>query len=253
MLTCLLLPLFAQEEGSGVPQEERVYIGMVVDELEGASAGMLVRAVAPGSPAEKAGICVGDVVLQVGGRAVNSRGDLRQVVASAVRGAVLPVELLRGEERLILQVVMEPRPAAAAFRASQAESVLGADKYMYPIKLTEAIRQEIRRHRRIVREQLASLPDGLEPEFVTDELQAIRDLARDAYAGRPEWMVGRAGEIFVRFRDAEGSVVLYGANNLLTLAFYDTKGQLIFRYNLNTREERAALPPAVLQRLRALH
>ncbi len=249
LLAVAACPLEAQEAAVVPLQRERVYIGMVADERPGEAAGLLVCAVAPGSPAEKAGIRAGDVVLRVGSQAVSSRRDLRTLVAAGKAGDTLPVELLRGTQKCVLSVVLEPRPALAA-GTSEASPALGEDRYMHPIALPDEIRREIRRHRRLLREQLASLPDGFEPSFVIEELNAIRNLARDAREGRREWMTGRAGEISVRFRDEEGSVVLYGANNLVSLELYDLRGKLLSHHNLNTREERLALPQAVLQRLR---
>ncbi len=246
LLSLPLLPLAAQQNDAA-PARERVYIGMVADEHD--AAGVLVRAVAPGSPASKGGILAGDVLVRVGDRAVGSRNDLRQVVAQGSQGDALDIEVLRDGRKISRRVVLALRPDSP-LRHTQAKSGLGADRHIQPIALPEAIRQEIRRHRRLVREQLASLPDGMEPMFVIRQLQAIRDLARDAHVSRPGWMSGRAGEISVRFRDEEGSVVLYGANNLLSLELYDMQGQLQARYELNSAAERNALPESVLQRLR---
>ncbi len=248
-LTALtLLPLVAQPEDAAAPV--RVYIGMVADEREGAPEGLLVRAVAPNSPANKAGVRVGDVVLRVGQVSTNSRADLRGIVDAGALGDSLAVELLRGGRPLTLHVVLEKRPPTSARRT--AEAALGADRRIHPIALPEAIRKEIRYHRRIVRLQLASLPEGLVPSVITEELNAIRNLARDAHAGRPGWMSGQAGEISVRFRDDEGSVVIYGANDEVTLELYDTDGQQLARYPLNTEAERCALPETVLRRLQDL-
>ncbi len=246
LLLTFTLPLVAHP-AAPVPPAERVYVGMVAD--EGAGAGLLVRAVAPGSPAHKAGICAGDIVMRVAGVPMESRAELRNLVANGVAGQVVAVELLRAKRPMTLQVVLQRRPDAPA-RQSSPEATLGADRHFRPIELPATIREEIRRHRRLLREQLASLPDGLVPPFVTEELNAIRNLARDAHANRPGWMSGRAGEISVRFRDEEGSVILYGANNLVSVELYDLEGKLLARYDLNTEAERRALPEAVLQRLR---
>ncbi len=241
------LPLVAQEPSPALQARERVYAGMVADEYEGA--GLVVRAVAPASPAHKAGICVGDVLLQADGIPLKSRRDLRQLVAKGQEGQGLTVELQRGESRLTLQLVLELRPVSIS-RSCFAEDALGAVKRVQPVRVPVNIREEIFRHRRLLLEQLAALPDGLKPSFVTEELNAIRNLARDAHATRPGWMVGVAGEISIAFRDEEGTVALYGANNLLSLELYNPEGQLIERYELNTEAERRALPAALLQRLR---
>ncbi len=245
-----LLPLAAQGETAVSPARERAYFGVVAFDGD-SEPGLCASAVAPASPAYKAGIRGGDRVLRVGQVPVNSRQALLEVVAKSAPGEVLAVELRRGEQRMVLQVVLERRPPSAV-HPSHAEAALGADRRIRPIDVSNEIRQEIRRHRRVLREQLASLPDGLQPTLVIEELNAIRNLARDAHASRPGWMSGRAGEISVRFRDAEGSVALYGANNLLTLELYNQEGKLLSSHALNTEAERRSLPEALLQRLRRL-
>ncbi len=250
LFTLALLPLAAKDAVASPASGQRAYFGVVASELA-VESGLRVGAVAQGSPADKAGIRAGDCLLRVGQASISSREDLRRVVAEGRPGQVLVVKLQREGKPLVLRVVLLPRPSSAA-RVSRPEAAVGADRHVRPIDLPDSIRQEIRRHRRLLRQQLASLPDGLEPAFVTEELNAIRNLARDAHASRPGWMAGRAGEISVRFRDAEGSVVLYGANNLISLELYDTQGQLTARYDLNTEAERRALPAPVLSRLQRL-
>ncbi len=246
----LLLPLAAQDDGGPPSLPVRAYFGVVAYDGD-SEPGTKVISVAPASPAAKAGICEGDKVLRIGQISINSRDDLRMAVAKAQPGDVLVVELQRGGGRLVFRVMLEPRLPSAS-RSFRPEAALGADRRIRPIELPDAIRQEIRRHRRLLRQQLASLPEGLQPSFVIAELNAIRDLARDAHASRPGWMSGRAGEISVRFRDEDGSVVLYGANNLLSLELYNVEGKLYARYDINTEEERRALPEGVLERLRRL-
>ncbi len=245
-----LLPLAALGESAASAARERVYFGVVAFDGD-SEPGLLVSAVAPASPAYKAGIRGGDRVLRMGQVPINSRSELLGVVAKATHGEALAVEIRRAEQRFVLNVVLERRPASAA-HPPHAEAALGADRRIHPIDVSDEIRKEIRRHRRLLREELASLPDGLVPSFVTDELNAIRNLARDAHAHRPGWMSGRAGEISVRFRDDEGSVVLYGANNLVSLEIYNAEGELVVRYDLNTEAERSSLPEPLLRRLQRL-
>jgi S1-C subfamily serine protease len=59
--------------------------------------GVLVVSVQPGSPAEKAGIARGDIILEVNGTAVNTPKDIRQTVASRSKGDTLTVKLRHGD------------------------------------------------------------------------------------------------------------------------------------------------------------
>ncbi|MCW2952052.1 MAG: MarR family transcriptional regulator [Conexibacter sp.] len=71
--------------------------------------GVIVRRVARGSAAERAGIARGDLVVAAAGSPVRSVGDLER----AVRGAdgALDVELVRGVEPLRLAVALTREPA----------------------------------------------------------------------------------------------------------------------------------------------
>jgi len=84
----------------------RAYLGLVsvpaplpaaVAERTGQSAGLRVVEVVPSSPAERAGLRPGDLVLSVGRRAVSdAQGVQRQLFSDAI-GTSLPLTALRGD------------------------------------------------------------------------------------------------------------------------------------------------------------
>jgi membrane-associated protease RseP (regulator of RpoE activity) len=63
------------------------------------SAGVLVGAVEKDSPAEKAGLRVGDIVLAVDGKDVDSSSDVRAALRDKKEGDSVRVEALRGRTR----------------------------------------------------------------------------------------------------------------------------------------------------------
>lgn len=65
-------------------------------------AGVLIGAVESGSPADKAGVRVGDVLITVEGKDVNSLGDLRRALRDRKSGDSLRLEILRGKSRQAL-------------------------------------------------------------------------------------------------------------------------------------------------------
>jgi DNA-binding MarR family transcriptional regulator len=65
--------------------------------------GLLVRAVAPGGPAERAGVREGDVVTGLGDRPVRCLADLQRAASEAVGGGA-PLHLVRGGSRLKVAV-----------------------------------------------------------------------------------------------------------------------------------------------------
>jgi C-terminal processing protease CtpA/Prc len=71
--------------------------------------GVLVERVEDERPAAKAGVRVGDIVLAVDEKAVESPHDLVSAVRRAPDGATLRLEILRGGEKRSIAVRPEPR------------------------------------------------------------------------------------------------------------------------------------------------
>jgi putative serine protease PepD len=91
--------------------------------------GALIAQVYPGSPAEEAGLrgaeqtvvidgqsyaLGGDVVRRADGRAIRTSDDLRRIVAAMEPGDELELEVLRGEEELVITITLGTLPDAAA-------------------------------------------------------------------------------------------------------------------------------------------
>ncbi len=76
--------------------------------------GVLILDVMPGSPAEAAGIEAGDVILQFSGLSVRDQVEFARLVAGNRPGTRCPVELLRGDVRLMRDVVLSIAPATGA-------------------------------------------------------------------------------------------------------------------------------------------
>jgi len=66
--------------------------------------GLLVREVEDGSPAAKAGLAEGDLIVAAGGRDVASADDLFDVLASAASSPTLDIAVLRGAEERSVKV-----------------------------------------------------------------------------------------------------------------------------------------------------
>ena len=78
------------------------------------SKGALVGDIATGSPAEKAGIKRGDIILEFNGKNVHDVGNLRNMVAQSKVGAEVPVLILRGKKEYALKVIIAELPKEIA-------------------------------------------------------------------------------------------------------------------------------------------
>jgi S1-C subfamily serine protease len=73
--------------------------------------GLLVVHVEPQSPAEKAGVFLGDVLVRLGNSAVADTDSVQQVLRSHKVGDSVPAELIRGGAMAAVSVRLEARPA----------------------------------------------------------------------------------------------------------------------------------------------
>lgn len=104
----------------------RGWLGVVLDpqEMSGehvARTGALVKAVAPGGPADKGGVKSGDVIVAFDGRPVEDGFRLRLVTADAPVGKTVPLKVLRDGKEVVLDVTIAERTPDAEGRAVQPE------------------------------------------------------------------------------------------------------------------------------------
>ena len=75
--------------------------------------GAVVMMVGAGSPAEKAGIQLEDVIVAINGQKVDSSSRLRLIVSGAKPGSLIPIDLMRGGKRLTVNATLEAMPEEA--------------------------------------------------------------------------------------------------------------------------------------------
>jgi serine protease Do len=119
--------------------------------------GALVAAVTPNSPAARAKVAPGDVIMAFDGKPIDTVKDLTRLVADARTGTDLKLEVLRKGRSQTLAVTLKPspdQPTPAAARADypSADDVLG----LRLARLDKAARRSL------------GLPDGIEGVLVVD-------------------------------------------------------------------------------------
>jgi putative serine protease PepD len=89
---------------------DRAYLGVRLTETDD---GVRLGDVIEGEPADDAGLQNGDLVLQAGGRPVESASDIQGAVAQRKPGEKLEVRIRRGNDERTVTVTLGTRPAAA--------------------------------------------------------------------------------------------------------------------------------------------
>lgn len=239
---CLLLLLLIAAAGElcAAQQAEasRVVFGVVP--AAAVEQGVPVDKVAPGSPAEKAGLRSGDLILRINGVHVQDKTAMRDYVASCSPGDVLRVNYRRGTATRVALVEL-------AARAASVPAAAPAQHITVPYE----IRVQMRQARARIRFQLASLPHRMKPAAVVADLHELQNLALSLQTGNFAQSAS-SGEAELEFADAEGRLLLHTQNRLLTLIIQDSAGNELSRYPLNSLQECRALPRPIVRRLQAL-
>lgn len=92
------------------PNAPKGWLGVELVAVPPGAAGVAVRAVLPGSPAERAGLVAGDVLTRIDGEVVSRPEDVVQQLAERRSGERVNVGFARGGAQRITAVRLEPKP-----------------------------------------------------------------------------------------------------------------------------------------------
>jgi serine protease Do len=107
--------------------------------------GVLVNEVFDKDPAAAAGIKPGDVITRIEGSVIDSPNRLSRIVAGLLPGAKAKVELVRNQQRMVIEVALTERrdhATVASLPQSRTESKLGLDVQ----DLTAALAEKFKLH-----------------------------------------------------------------------------------------------------------
>lgn len=184
-----------------------------------------VAEVAPGSPAARADIRQGDIILRVNGQRVQSRETLFLRMRHFGAGEQLPLQLLRGGENVSLRVTLSSRPAPAVIGRVHSVSAR-------PDAMGNLVSRQI--------ELAAAL--SRPGTTLADVRELLRRICRDA-GGR----AARTGHIRLTYRDKDGLIRLRhrpGRLEIITSGARDSYTATLLTQPWHT------LPPAFQRRFR---
>jgi S1-C subfamily serine protease len=71
--------------------------------------GVLVQVIKEGSPADRSGLCVGDIVIAIGGLPLEYEGSVPDALEDRAAGQTVRLELVRDKQPLTLSITLEKR------------------------------------------------------------------------------------------------------------------------------------------------
>jgi serine protease Do len=142
--------------------------------------GTLVASVVPGSPAEKAGLQAGDVILSVDQKPLADFKDLPRTIADTQAGTKVTLEVMRGDETREVSVVIDRLPADEQVAAAE-DTMKGTPKLGLPVA---ALTPESRKR--------FGIPEDVEGVLVAQVEQGSPAAQAGIRAGAVISMVGQA-------------------------------------------------------------
>ncbi|NLX94772.1 MAG: PDZ domain-containing protein [Rhodopirellula sp.] len=90
--------------------DEAGYLGVVADDRQEEGRGVRILEVAPGSPAERAGLRPNDLITGLGGVKIRQLSEMASIVQHVPPDGVLEFEILRGDGAKTIKVAFGRRP-----------------------------------------------------------------------------------------------------------------------------------------------
>jgi len=220
--------------------------------------GVVVQAVSPGGPAEKAGIQQGDIITALDGKPVGSSADLTRLVSESEPGKVAKVQSIHQGQKAEVDVPLGTRP-----------NDLGAIQQPLQDLQLDGVPQEIaERVRGMIEQNLGE--NGLQAPFLggpmqaDDDLKAMREHMRKALEqaqnGDPDGGfpgihggVAVSGESVVRMLEPDGgSIELKSKDGSKEVTVRDKNNQVTWSGPWDSDQDHAAAPPEVRKQLEKL-
>lgn len=185
--------------------------------------GALVTMVGGDSPAEKAGIEPGDVIVNADGSRVDSSGRLRLMISAIKPGSAVPLEILRNGERITVKAILEELPAEALAGSSPSTMPrgkgTGKNTEVIPGLIAKELTPQLRKQAKVPDEVEGLLVEEVDPESRAaamgiqkgDVIQEINRTPVETLNDAKELVAGTQRTALIRiFRDGDSMLVMVG-------------------------------------------
>lgn len=196
--------LAAQTQKAGVVQTTAPsFVGVMVQEIDGnrartlklpEEAGVEITRIEPDSPAEHAGLKVGDVVLHYNGQRVEGMEEFSRLVRETPLGREVKLEIYRGGAPLRIALRVGTRHVAQPLEIQH----LQAEIHQYPAHLPDLPRSFLTWRIAVLGIDAEALEGQLAQYFGVKDGALVRSVTKDSRADRAGM---KAGDVILRVDD----------------------------------------------------
>ncbi len=265
LCSCLLAAVWILPAQAAEPQQQP-WLGVMPNRLPPLigehlglprGSGLTIEEILPESPAEKAGLTVNDILTQVGEQIVWTPEQLTAMMESHEPGDRVDLHILRAEEPMVLNVVLEPRPAEFATARNQAapwddgrragdaqRNLPGAEGIDEVLGLLRGLadQPDVQRQMEEARRQMENLQLQLHKQF------DLEGMLEPGEGGNLRREVFRFDNANIQIKDTDGSIQIRRKYDVTILRAEDPEGNLLFEGPFDTDDDKDAVPPEIRER-----
>ncbi len=222
----------------------------------GKTGGVLVRSMAPDSPAITSGIAINDVITAVAGQPVGSQIELSNQISSHKPGDVVSFDVIHKGKPVKIDVTLAVRPDNLAMAEPPSIEQMNLDEL--PKEMADHIRDAIGG---------LDLKMGNDQNAVPPQMEeAIRELHKRLLGGGkvlpdavpklrplPDAAAQSQGSATLKMRDQDGSIEVKSKDGAKEITLRDQQDNVVWSGPWNTEEERSAAPDNVRRRMESLN
>lgn len=223
---------------------------MVADHLDLESgSGVIIRTVYPGGPAEKAGLSVNDIILNIDGTAVNNPEVVSELVGGRQIGDRLSLDLIHKGKPSKVEVTVGERPADLSVQLDQEPMLEGI-----PELQADRLRGLLEQNRKAF--GFGRDPSELFPDAQFEEtFKMMRERMNQAMEAAPLIDPKGAGGIrlqrssTIRMMDNDGSIEIKSSGENTEVTVRDIDNQIVWTGPWDTEQDKAAAPEEIRERI----
>ncbi|MES2658992.1 MAG: PDZ domain-containing protein [Verrucomicrobiota bacterium] len=219
--------------------------------------GIIVRSMAPDSPAAKSGIAVNDVITAVGGNPVGSQVELSREITAHKPGDAVTLDVIQKGKPAKIGVTLGVKPEVPAL--AEAPTLEELDLEALPKEMADHIRDAIGG----LDLKLGGAEDAVPPQME----EAIRELHHRLMGDNalpddsavpplrplPDAKVQSQSSATFKMKDNDGSIEVKSKDGAKEVTVRDQLDNVVWSGPWDTDKDRAAAPDSVRRRMESLH